>query len=263
MARQRPSDDELRADLEKGIERGEFRLEFQPVVRLGSGVVAGAEALVRWRHPRRGTIPPAEFLPVAEAFGMIDQIGAFVMEQACRAAAGWPRSSDRPGFVSVNIAPGQLRQVGFASDTMRMLSTTGLEPRLLTIELTGGISAGVEQAAAVLSELRDGGVRVALDDFGMATSLADLKRLPVDVVKLAREFVVDVTGPAEQSVFATTLINLADSRSIEVVAKGVESREQAWRLAELGCRFGQGFFFSKPLGASGMLSVLRQGTLRG
>jgi EAL domain-containing protein (putative c-di-GMP-specific phosphodiesterase class I) len=97
----------------------------------------------------------------------------------------------------------------------------------------------------------------------MSTSLADLKRLPVDVVKLAREFVGDVTGTTESSVFATTLISLADGRGVEVVAKGVESREQAWRLAELGCRFGQGFFFSKPLGASGMLSVLRQGTLRG
>jgi EAL domain-containing protein (putative c-di-GMP-specific phosphodiesterase class I) len=115
----------------------------------------------------------------------------------------------------------------------------------------------------VLSELRESGVRVALDDFGMATSLADLKRLPIDIVKLAREFVADVIGPSEQSIFATTLINLADAKNVEVVAKGVESREQAWRLAELGCRFGQGFFFSKPLGASGMLSVLRQGTLRG
>ena len=144
-----------------------------------------------------------------------------------------------------------------------MLSGAGLEPRLLTIELTTTVGTQTDAVAAVLAELREAGVRVALDDFGMATSLADLKRLPVDVVKLAREFVVDVIGPPDQSVFATTLINLADAREVEVVAKGVESREQAWRLAELGCRFGQGFFFSKPLGASGMLSVLRQGTLRG
>jgi EAL domain-containing protein (putative c-di-GMP-specific phosphodiesterase class I) len=263
MSRQRQPVDDLLVDLQDGISRGEFRLEYQPVVRLGSGVVAGAEALVRWRHPRRGTISPGEFLPLAEQSGLIDQIGSFVLDQACRAAAGWPRSADRPGFVSVNVVPSQLRQPGMAEETMNMLSGAGLEPRLLTLELTTSVTGDVESVAAVLSELRESGVRIALDDFGMATSLADLKRLPIDIVKLAREFVGDVIGPSEQSIFATTLIDLADAKNVEVVAKGVESREQAWRLAELGCRFGQGFFFSKPLGASGMLSVLRQGTLRG
>ena len=131
-----------------------------------------------------------------------------------------------------------------------MLSAAGLEPRLLTLELTTGVAQREGPAViGALNELREFGVRIALDDFGMATSLADLKRLPVDQVKLAREFVGDVTATSDASVFATTLINLADNRGVEVVAKGVESREQAWRLAELGCRFGQGFFFGKPLGA--------------
>lgn len=262
MSRQRPGEDDLLADLQQGISRGEFRLEYQPIVKLGGGVVAGAEALVRWRHPRRGTIAPSEFLPLAESTGLIDQIGTYVLDEACRAAAGWPRTAERPGFVSVNVAPGQLRQKGVAASTLGMLSAAGLEPRLLVLELTNGVSQDLDPIVAALTELREAGVRIALDDFGMATSLADLKRLPVDVVKLAREFVSDVTQSAEP-VFATTLINLADNRGVEVVAKGVESREQAWRLAELGCKFGQGFFFSKPLGASGMLSVLRQGTLRG
>jgi EAL domain-containing protein (putative c-di-GMP-specific phosphodiesterase class I) len=187
-----------------------------------------------------------------------------VLDEACRAAAGWPRSAERPGFVSVNVVPSQLRHKGVVSSIMGMLVAAGLEPRLLTLELTSGVTRDIEVITAALTELRESGVRIALDDFGMATSLADLKRLPIDVVKLAREFVADVTATSDtESVFATTLISLADSRGVEVVAKGVESREQAWRLAELGCRFGQGFFFSKPLGASGMLSVLRQGTLRG
>jgi len=263
MARQRNEDDELLVDLQNGIARGEFRLEFQPIVRLGGGVVAGAEALVRWRHPRRGTIPPSDFLPLAESSGLIDQIGTYVLDESCRAAAGWPRTADRPGFVSVNVVPSQLRPKSAAADILGMLSSAGLEPKLLTIELTSGLNEDSASVTGTLDDLREAGVRVALDDFGMATSLADLKRLPVDVVKLAREFVADVTGASDSSVFATTLITLADSRNVEVVAKGVESREQAWRLAELGCRFGQGFFFSKPLGASGMLSVLRQGTLRG
>jgi EAL domain-containing protein (putative c-di-GMP-specific phosphodiesterase class I) len=161
------------------------------------------------------------------------------------------------------MVPAQLLAKGIVGSIMGMLSSAGLEPRLLTLELTTGVNTEVPAVTNALNELREAGVRIALDDFGMATSLADLKRLPVDVVKLAREFVGDVSGATEGSVFATTLINLADGRGVEVVAKGVESREQAWRLAEMGCRFGQGFFFSKPLGASGMLSVLRQGTLRG
>jgi EAL domain-containing protein (putative c-di-GMP-specific phosphodiesterase class I) len=255
--------DELLADLGRAIERGEFRLEYQPVVRLGGAVVAGAEALLRWRHPRRGTIAPGEFLPLAESSGLINGIGRFVLAEASQAAASWPRSADRPGFISVNVAPVQLGHPAAAAEMLGALATAGLEPHLLIVELTGAVPANGAQIADALGELREAGVRVALDDFGTATSLADLKRLPVDQVKLAREFVADVTGPAEQSAFALSLINIAEVRGVEVVAKGVESREQAWRLAELGCRYGQGFFFSKPLGASGMLAVLRQGTLRG
>lgn len=263
MAKPSGGNDELRADLAGAIERGEFRLEFQPVVRLGGGQVAGAEALVRWRHPRRGTIPPNEFLPLAEQAGLIDGIGEFVLGEATRAAATWPRSNDRPGFVSVNVMPNQLRKPGTAGRMLRQVADSGLEPRLVTVELTSGVSGDATAVVAALDELREAGVGVALDDFGMATSLSDLKRLPVDQVKLAREFVGAINGPAEDSAFALSLINIADVRGVDVVAKGVESREQAWRLAELGCRYGQGFFFSKPLGASGVLAVLRQGTLRG
>ncbi|HEY5489028.1 MAG TPA: EAL domain-containing protein, partial [Candidatus Limnocylindrales bacterium] len=143
------------------------------------------------------------------------------------------------------------------------IASAGLEARLLTVELTSGVTGESHVIETAIDELREAGVRIALDDFGMATSLADLKRLPVDEVKIAREFVGAVIGPAEDSAFALSLINIADIRRVDVVAKGVESREQAWRLAELGCRYGQGFFFSKPLGATGVLAVLRQGTLRG
>src|SRR3954468_12803961 len=213
---------ELREDLAAAIERGEFRLEFQPVVRLGGGQVAGAEALVRWRHPRRGTIPPNEFLPLAEQAGLIDGIGDFVLGEATRAAATWPRTNERPGFVSVNVVPNQLRKAGTAAHMIRQVADSGLEPRLVTVELTSGVSGDATAIVAALDELREAGVRVALDDFGMATSLADLKRLPVDQVKLAREFVGAINGPAEDSAFALSLINIADVRGVDVVAKGVE-----------------------------------------
>lgn len=263
MAKQGNSADELRNDLTGAIERGELRLEYQPVVRLGGGSVAGAEALVRWRHPRRGTIGPNDFLPAAQDAGLMADIDRYVLDQAARAAAGWPRTADRPGFVSVNVAPNQFRTPGTSGRMLDVIVAAGLEPGLLTVELTAGVSGDAAPVVAALNELREAGVRIALDDFGMATSLADLKRLPVDQVKLAREFVAAINGPADESAFALSLISLADVRGAEVVAKGVESREQAWRLAELGCRYGQGFFFSKPLGASGVLSVLRQGSLRG
>src|SRR5918997_578845 len=128
MSRQRQPVDDLLVDLQDGISRGEFRLEYQPVVRLGSGVVAGAEALVRWRHPRRGTIAPSEFLPLAESAGLIDRIGAFVLDEACRAAASWPRTPERPGFISVNIVPSQLRRRAVVSGVLEALSSSGLEP---------------------------------------------------------------------------------------------------------------------------------------
>lgn len=263
MVKRTAGTDELRDDLVGAIERGEFRLEYQPMVRLGGGVVVGAEALLRWRHPRRGTIAPNDFLPVAEEANLLDGIGVFVLDQAARAAATWPRTAERPGFVSVNVAPSQLREAGAATRMLGQMRGAGLEARLLTVELTRGVSGDPAPISAALAQLREAGVRIALDDFGAATSLADLKQLPVDMVKLAREFVAAIEGPAPEQAFALSLINLADARGADVVAKGVESREQAWRLAELGCRYGQGFFFSKPLGASGLMAVLRQGTLRG
>ena len=254
--------DEIRRDLGAAIERGELRLEFQPVVRLGSGAVVGAEALVRWRHPRRGTIPPGDFLPVAEQAGLIDGIGDFVLEQAVRIAATWPRPSDRTAYVSVNVVPSQLQSARSAERVLTRLADAGLDARLLTVELTGGVGSDTGPIAEALAELREAGVRVALDDFGLATTLADLKRVAVDEIKLAREFVGAINGPAEEADFALSLISLAGAHNADVVAKGVESREQAWRLAEAGCRYGQGFYFSKPLGATGVLAVLRQGTLR-
>lgn len=253
---------DLAAELGQAIERGEFRLEYQPIVRLGSGALAGAEALVRWRHPRRGTIAPNDFLPLAESVGLISQIGDFVLHEACRTAAGWPRPADRTAFISVNIVPQQIADPAWSRRVLKVVDEAGLDPAALILEMTGGAGTSMEAISQSVEVLREVGVRFALDDFGSATSLHDVKRLVVDLVKLDREFVAGVDGPPDEAAFALSLLSLADARGIEVVAKGIESREQAWRLAELGCRYGQGYFFSKPLGASGILAVLRQGTLR-
>jgi EAL domain-containing protein (putative c-di-GMP-specific phosphodiesterase class I) len=258
----RHDEQELIDDLASALDRDEFRLEYQPVVRLGGAAVVGAEALIRWRHPRRGTMAPSEFLPTAERAGLIDAIGHYVLEQACRTAASWPRIGDFQPQISVNVAPVQLIDEGAAATMLAIVARTGINTPSLTLELTGTIGASADAIARTLTTMREAGVRVALDDFGSATSLRDLRRLQVDFVKLDREFVVDVDGPPEVSAFALAVLNLADARGAEAIAKGIESREQAWRLAELGCRYGQGFFFSKPLGATGMVAVLRKGTLR-
>jgi EAL domain-containing protein (putative c-di-GMP-specific phosphodiesterase class I) len=259
----RHDEQDLVDDLAQALERDEFRLEYQPVVRLGGAAVVGAEALIRWRHPRRGTLAPSDFLPAAERAGLLDGIGNFVLEQACQTAAGWPRVGDQSPQVSVNVAPVQLTEEGTAEQMLTTVARTGLPPSALILEITGNLGTAADAIARTVNTLREAGVRVALDDFGTATSLRDLKRLTVDYVKLDREFVVDVDGPPEVSAFSIAVLNLADARGAEAVAKGIESREQAWRLAELGCRYGQGFFFSKPLGATGMVAVLRKGTLRG
>jgi diguanylate cyclase len=258
----RQDDQELAADLEQALGTDQIRLEYQPVVRLGNGQVAGAEALARWRHPRRGMLGPTDFVPVAERTGLIDQLGAMVLEEACRTAAGWPRAGRRAHFVSVNVSVAQLVGPGVPDQVAATIANAGLPPASLILEITGSLGHDGEAVARNVAELRETGVRVALDDFGSATSLRDLKQLPADFVKLDREFVVDVDGPPADAAFALALLRLAEARGAEAVAKGIESREQAWRLAELGCRYGQGYFFSKPLGATGMVAVLRQGSLR-
>jgi diguanylate cyclase len=259
----RHDDQDLATDLLEALDTDQIRLEYQPVVRLGGGQVAGAEALVRWRHPRRGMLSPAQFLPAARRGGLLEALGRMVLEQACRTAAGWPRPAGRsPYFVSVNVTADQLQDAGAADQILGLLSQTGLPAGSLILEITDGLGTDSEGATRTVASLREAGVRIALDDFGSATSLRDLKKLGVDYVKLDREFVVDVDGPPADASCALAVLRLAEARGAQAVAKGIESREQAWRLAELGCRYGQGYFYSKPLGASGVVAILRKGILR-
>jgi EAL domain-containing protein (putative c-di-GMP-specific phosphodiesterase class I) len=259
----RHDEQNMASELEQALDTDQIRLEYQPVVRLGSGQLAGAEALVRWRHPRRGMLNPADFLPVAQRSGILSRLGSMVLERACRTAAGWPRPTSRGGyFVSVNVSVEQLGDAAAAAEVLRTAETAGLAPTQLILEISNGLGSDGQIVASTVAELREAGVRVALDDFGSATSLRDLKQLGIDFVKLDREFVVDVDGPPADAAFALAVLRLAEARGAEAVAKGIESREQAWRLAELGCRYGQGYFFSKPLGATGIVAILRQGTLR-
>jgi EAL domain-containing protein (putative c-di-GMP-specific phosphodiesterase class I) len=241
---------ELSAELSRSIGRGELVVFYQPIVELATGQPVAVEALVRWRHPTRGLVSPDEFIPLAEENGLILSLGRWVLAEACRQTAQWIRGTDLPaGFsVSVNLSPLQLQQPDFIAEIETVLAITGLPPERLILELTetamfqdtiGGI--------AKLGALRASGVRIAVDDFGTGySSLGYLRRFPVDILKIAREFVVPADRDASEWAFAHAIVALGQTLGLRIVAEGIEERGQADRLLELGCEFGQGYHFGRP-----------------
>jgi diguanylate cyclase (GGDEF)-like protein len=245
---------QLSAELSRSLGRGELLVHYQPIFDLPTRRIAGAEALVRWRHPTRGLVPPDEFVRLAEENGSIDALGSFVLQEACRQAATWqhgPSGGDEP-WISVNVSPRQLQQPGFTQEVERILAATGLAPHRLVLEMT---ETGMfhDQAATIscLSRLRELGVRVAMDDFGTGySSLSFLRRFPIDILKIAREFIAgaDGAGPDESDwAFTQAIVALGHTLDLDIIAEGIEEPAQLERLDELGCRMGQGFLFARPL----------------
>ena len=241
----------LGSELHLALERDEFVLQYQPIVELTSGRMVGAEALVRWRSPDRGMVPPDEFIPVAEDTGLIVPLGRWVLREAVRQAAVWNRT-DPLGFrISVNVSVLQLREPSFVADIMAVLAETGLPPRMLAIEVTESILVETDrEGIAALRAIDALGVRVHVDDFGTGyASLGYLGRLPVDGIKIDKMFVDGVDGTPEDSAVARAVCTVARMLEFKLVGEGIERVEQADRLRDLGCQFGQGFYFSKPLDA--------------
>jgi len=239
----------LQTDLSAAIEQGQLRLVYQPIVCLDTGLVRGAEALVRWSHPERGEVMPDTFIPIAEQTGLIVPIGELVLGEACHQAA-------RTGStVGVNVSGVQFSTPGFLDRVSATLAETGLPPDHLTIEITEtALMADTDATARLLDRLREIGVRIAIDDFGTGyCSLAYLQRFAVDVVKIDRAFVAEldtdvVDGAAKGSRLARTIMQMAASLDVTtVVAEGIETEAQLARLRELGCRYGQGFLLSRPM----------------
>lgn len=253
----------LEEELQRALERQEFTIEYQPVVELRSGAVVGAEALVRWRHPGRGTIPPAEFLPLAEQTGQIQAIGVFVLQRACRQARSWQMASPAGAnfVVSVNLSARQLADDAVVSAVTDALTAADLSTGSLVLEIGAGESPITDDTLLTLDSLRKVGVRLALDDFGAGRSFSQARRLPIHMVKLDRSFVVEVAGRPADSSFAEALLSIGRARSLQTVAKGVETQDQARRLLALGCDMAQGYLYSKPLGAEGIGAVLARGRL--
>ncbi|HJS87940.1 MAG TPA: bifunctional diguanylate cyclase/phosphodiesterase [Acetobacteraceae bacterium] len=242
---------ELETDLRCALAHDEFVLHYQPIVALDSRTLIGFEALLRWNKPGAGLVPPGAFIAVAEESELIVSIGTYVLREACRAGRRWRH--DIAGAdaisISVNISARQFQQPNFVACVREVLEETGFEPQRLRLELTESMTMGdAERAVRVLAELRTLGVQISVDDFGTGfSSLSYLHRLPVDILKIDRSFVSKMQSNEQSRHIIATIVGLAHSLRMKVVAEGVETEEQATELMALGCAFGQGYLFSKPM----------------
>jgi diguanylate cyclase (GGDEF)-like protein len=241
----------LRAALEKAVTEEAFVLQYQPIVELESGVTVGFEALVRWQHPERGTVPPADFIEVAEDSGLIVPIGGWVLRHAVATAAGWGATggNGRVPYISVNVSARQFRTPGFPEEVSDALGESGLPPGNLLLEITESLLLrDDEQVWTDLAALRELGVRVAIDDFGTGySSLSYLRQRPIDVVKIDKSFIETVGSSRQQRALVDGIVRLAQTLELQVVAEGIEQPAERVALAGMGCPFGQGYLFSQPL----------------
>lgn len=244
---------ETETDLRKAIDADQFVVYYQPIVSLPEGCIRGFEALVRWNHPERGIIPPAEFIPIAEESNLIGQIGKRVLRKACRQAADWLRRwhPESAFIMSVNVSSRQLADPGLVEDVEIALRESGLDPGCLALELTeSSILGNAHQTLATLHRLKTMGVKLEIDDFGTGySSLSYLQQLPFDTLKIDRSFVRDVGTKTGSTDIVRAILELARSLQMGVIAEGVETEEQSEKLHGLGADLAQGFLFSRPVEA--------------
>lgn len=250
----------LSGRLRKAIEGGKLHLNYQPQVDMRTGEVRGLEALVRWRDDDHGMMDPVDFVAVAEASGLVSQLGEWVLRAACEQAAQWRALQARPIPISVNVSPLQLQRADIVATFQRVIAETGTDPSLLELEVTEtALMKNPEASARRLAEFRRFGMRVAIDDFGMGySSLGQLRALPVDRIKIDRAFVRGI-GEGDSGAIATAVVTLARAFGLDVIAEGVETQAQRAFLVALGCVDAQGFLFSKPLDADATTRLLLQG----
>jgi EAL domain-containing protein (putative c-di-GMP-specific phosphodiesterase class I) len=250
----------MKADLERAIDNREFVLHYQPVIELRTGQISGVEALLRWNHPQRGTVPPLDFIPLAEETGLIVTIGRWVLETACRQASQLQHRHEihPPLHMAVNLSARQLQRPEIAKEVAGILDATGLDPRYLILEITESVMmADVQLSLQRLTELKRLDVKLALDDFGTGySSLNYLQQFPVDILKIDKSFIDAINADNRKSVLTATIIKLADDLGLQPVAEGIERTDQLDKLLELQCDLGQGYYFARPLPIEGLEQLL-------
>ncbi|THF77989.1 putative bifunctional diguanylate cyclase/phosphodiesterase [Cohnella fermenti] len=238
----------LETDLRKALEREEFYLVYQPQISAITGQVVGVEALLRWNHGKKGLIPPSDFIPLAEETGVIVPIGDWVIRTACAQSSQWQKQGLPPFRVAVNLSGRQFLNKGLVPFVKRTLLETGMDPSNLELEITESMTLDIERSFSTLRELKQLGISISIDDFGTGySSLSYLKSFPVDCLKIDQSFVRELLSETNDRSIVSTIINLAHSLNLRVVAEGVESKEQLAYLASFGCDEIQGYYVSKPI----------------
>jgi diguanylate cyclase (GGDEF)-like protein/PAS domain S-box-containing protein len=253
---------ELKAELRGALHRNELHVVYQPIVDLTSGSITGTEALMRWTHPRRGPVPPSEFIPLAEDSGEILVLGRWILEDACRETRAWQRATGRDDLtLSVNLSGLQIADPDIVNDVDRILKTTGLDARCLTLEMTESVLIQDSEATlTTLRALRTLGVRLAIDDFGTGySSLSYLRQFPIDVLKIDRSFVANLDGNPDAAALVRSILEMSATLRFDTVAEGIETTEQRDALRDLGAGHGQGYLFARPVAAAELHELLGGG----
>jgi diguanylate cyclase (GGDEF)-like protein len=251
----------IEENLRRALERQEFALHYQPKIDLRTGKISGAEALIRWTHPVRGPVPPAQFIPVAEDCGLILPIGHWVLREACKQARAWIEAGLPLTTMAVNISSMEFRDDNFLENVFAALSETGLEPKSLELELTESVlMKRAESAASILQTLRARGIQIAVDDFGTGySSLSYLRKFPIDALKIDQSFVRQITSTPDDTTIVTAVISMGRSLKLRVVAEGVETQEELAFLQARQCDEAQGYYFSPPVLPQQFAKLLRTG----
>lgn len=242
---------QLERELREAVDHGELELHYQPKMCFGSRKPCGVEALVRWRHPERGLVPPADFVPLAEETGFIIKIGAWVFEETCRQIAKWIGDGQTPLTIAVNVSPKQLFSKSFVGMVKECIDKYAIPPRQIQVEITeSAVMSDPDRASVILSQLRGLGLSIAIDDFGTGySSLTHLSKLPIDVIKIDRSFVAGVAGKSENMEIINAIVSLGRSLRMIVVAEGIETHSDVDVLTTAACHLGQGYLFAKPMRA--------------